>query len=37
MLGEQNFVMCIKEMMTHGNLNFISIFIIINLDAIKNL
>jgi hypothetical protein len=37
MLGEQDFVMCIKEMMTHGNLNPTSIFIIMNLDAIKNL
>ncbi len=37
MLGEQDFVMRIKETMTHGNLNLISIFIIINLDAILNL
>jgi hypothetical protein len=34
MFGGQDFSMWIKEMTTHGNLNLISIFIIINSIAI---
>jgi hypothetical protein len=33
-LGGQDFAMCIKERMTCDNLNLISLFIIINQDAI---
>ncbi len=33
-LGGQDFATCIKEMMTCCNLNLISLFIIINKDAI---